>query len=220
MTGQDAVNVARSFHDMLGVTGLILTKLDGDARGGAALSVKAVTGCPIKFVGMGEKTDALEIFHPDRMASRILGMGDMLTLIEKAQSAYDEKQAKEMEERLLKAEFTLEDFYEQWQGMKKMGSMQELLNMIPGVGVSKQLKNARLDEKEMKKVEAIIQSMTPHERRNPQIINGSRKQRIAKGSGTTVQDINRLLKQFDQSRKLIKQFAGMGKKKGKLNLPF
>ncbi len=220
MTGQDAVNVAQSFHDTLGITGLILTKLDGDARGGAALSVKAVTGCPIKFVGMGEKSDALEVFHPDRMASRILGMGDMLTLIEKAQSAYDEKKSKEMEERLMKAEFTLEDFYEQMQGMKKMGSMQELLNMIPGVGSSKALKNAQFDEKEMKKVEAIIQSMTPHERRNPHVINGSRKQRIARGSGTAVQDINRLLKQFEQSRKLIKQFAAGGKKKGKFNLPF
>lgn len=220
MTGQDAVNVAQSFHDTLGITGLILTKLDGDARGGAALSVKSVTGCPIKFVGMGEKSDALEVFHPDRMASRILGMGDMLTLIEKAQSAYDEKKAKEMEERLMRAEFTLEDFYEQMQGMKKMGSMQDLLNMIPGVGTSKALKNAQFDEREMKKVEAIIQSMTPQERRNPAVINGSRKQRISRGSGTTVQDINRLLKQFEQSRKLIKQFASGGKRKGKLNLPF
>ncbi len=214
MTGQDAVNVAESFNETLNITGLIMTKLDGDARGGAALSVKAVTGCPIKFVGMGEKSDALEVFHPDRMASRILGMGDMLTLIEKAQSVYNEEKAKELEERILKSEFTLEDFYEQMQGMKKMGSMQDLLNMLPGVGSNKALKNLEIDEDLMKKTEAIIQSMTPEERRNSGIMNGSRKKRIARGSGTTVQDINRLLKQFEQSKKLMKQFGGMGKKKG------
>ena len=220
MTGQDAVNVAQAFHESLDITGLIMTKLDGDARGGAALSVKAVTGCPIKFVGMGEKSDALEVFYPDRMASRILGMGDMLTLIEKAQTAYDEKQAKEMEERLLKSEFTLEDFYEQMQGMKKMGSMQDLIGMLPGVGVNKALKNATIDESLMKKTEAIIQSMTPLERRNQGVLNGSRKKRIAAGSGTTVQDINRLLKQFEQTKKMLKQFGGMAKgKKGKLSLP-
>lgn len=220
MTGQDAVNVAESFKNTLDITGLIMTKLDGDARGGAALSVKSVTGCPIKFVGMGEKSDALEVFHPDRMASRILGMGDMLTLIEKAQTVYDEEKAKEMEERILKSAFTLEDFYEQMQSMKKMGSMQELLNMLPGVGSSKALKNMEFDEGLMKKTEAIIQSMTPEERRNSVTINGSRKKRIAMGSGTTVQDINRLLKQFEQSKKLMKQFNGMGKKKGgKFKLP-
>ncbi|HMM05316.1 MAG TPA: signal recognition particle protein [Clostridiales bacterium] len=220
MTGQDAVNVAQSFHESLDITGLIMTKLDGDARGGAALSVKSVTGCPIKFVGMGEKSDALEVFYPERMASRILGMGDMLTLIEKAQSAYDEKQTKAMEERLMKAEFTLEDFYEQMQGMKKMGSMQDLINMLPGVGVNKALKNATIDETLMKKTEAIIQSMTPQERRSNSILNGSRKKRIAAGSGTTVQDINKLLKQFEQTKKMMKQLGGMAKgKKGNLNLP-
>jgi signal recognition particle subunit SRP54 len=220
MTGQDAVNVAGAFHESLDITGLIMTKLDGDARGGAALSVKTVTGCPIKFVGMGEKTDALEVFYPERMASRILGMGDMLTLIEKAQSAYDEKQAKDMEERLMKADFTLEDFYEQMQGMKKMGSMQDLIGMLPGVGSNKALKNATIDESMMKKTEAIIQSMTPQERRNNSVLNGSRKKRIAAGSGTTVQDINKLLKQFDQTKKMMKQLGGMSKgKKGKLSLP-
>ncbi len=221
MTGQDAVNVAESFNATLSISGLILTKLDGDARGGAALSVKAVTGCPIKFVGMGEKSDALEVFYPDRMASRILGMGDMLTLIEKAQNVYDEEKAKELEERILKSQFTLEDFYEQMQGMKKMGSMQELLNMLPGVGSNKALKNLEIDEGLMKKTEAIIQSMTPEERRDSALMNGSRKKRIAAGSGTSVQDINRLLKQFEQSKKLMKQFGGNGgkKKRGKLNFP-
>ncbi|MEG0875310.1 MAG: signal recognition particle protein [Clostridiales bacterium] len=220
MTGQDAVNVAQSFNEILSITGLVMTKLDGDARGGAALSVKAVTGCPIKFVGMGEKADALEVFYPERMASRILGMGDMLTLIEKAQSVYDESKAKELEERILKSEFTLEDFYEQMQGMKKMGSMQDLVNMLPGVGSNKALKNLEIDEGLMKKTEAIIQSMTPAERRNSVTMNGSRKKRIAMGSGTSVQDINRLLKQFEQSKKMMKQFGNMGKKKGgKLNFP-
>ena len=219
MTGQDAVNVAESFHETLSITGLIMTKLDGDARGGAALSVKAVTGCPIKFVGMGEKSDALEVFHPDRMASRILGMGDMLTLIEKAQSVYDEKKAKELEERIMKSEFTLEDFYEQMQSMKKMGSLQDLMGMLPGMGVNKALKNMEIDENLMRQTEAIIQSMTPEERRNSAIINGSRKKRIANGSGTSVQDINKLLKQFDQAKKLMKQFGNMGKKKGKFSFP-
>lgn len=219
MTGQDAVNVAKAFNETLEITGLVMTKLDGDARGGAALSVKAVTGCPIKFVGMGEKSDALEVFHPDRMASRILGMGDMLTLIEKAQTVYDESKAKELEERILKSEFTLEDFFEQTQSMKKMGSMQDLLNMIPGVGSNKALKNVEFDEGLMKKTEAIIQSMTPEERRNTAILSGSRKKRIAAGSGTTVQDINRLLKQFDQAKKMMKQFGGAGKKKGKFKFP-
>lgn len=215
MTGQDAVNVAAAFHESLELSGLILTKLDGDARGGAALSVKSVTGVPIKFVGMGEKNDALEVFYPDRMASRILGMGDVLTLIEKAQTAYDEKQAKEMEERILSSEFSLEDFYEQMQSMKKMGSIQELVGMLPGVGINKALKNVEIDEDQMKRTEAIIQSMTPEERRNQSILNGSRKKRIAAGSGTSVQEINKLLKQFEQTKKMMKQLGGMAKRQSK-----
>ena len=217
MTGQDAVNVAKAFNESLEITGLIMTKLDGDARGGAALSVKSVTGCPIKFVGMGEKNDALEVFHPERMASRILGMGDVLTLIEKAQTAYDEKKAREMEEKFMKSEFSLEDFYDQLQSVKKMGSFQDLLGMLPGVGVNKALKNVEVDEGQMKRIEAIIQSMTPEERRNEGILNGSRKKRIAAGSGTSVQEVNKLLKQFEQTKKMMKQFSGMAKKgkKGK-----
>lgn len=216
MTGQDAVTVAESFNEQLGITGLILTKLDGDTRGGAALSVKAVTGQPIKFVGMGEKLDALETFYPDRMASRILGMGDILSLVEKAQENFDEKKAREMEMKIRKQEFTLEDFMDQMQQVKKMGPLQDLLGMIPGMG--KQLKgmDAQIDEKELAHVEAIIHSMTPQERRNPTVINGSRKKRIAVGSGTRVQDVNRLLKQFEESRKLMKQLADAGGgKKGK-----
>ncbi len=216
MTGQDAVNVAKAFNESLEITGLILTKLDGDARGGAALSVKTVAGCPIKFVGMGEKNDALEVFHPERMASRILGMGDVLTLIEKAQSAYDEKQAKEMEERILKAEFTFEDFYSQMQNVKKMGSIQDIIGMLPGAGVNKALKNVEVDESQLKRIEAIIQSMTPAERRNQCTLNGSRKKRIAAGSGTTVQDVNKLMKQFEQMRKMVKQIGNMTKGKKKL----
>ena len=215
MTGQDAVNVAEAFHAQLGITGLILTKLDGDTRGGAALSVKAVTGRPIKLVGMGEKLDALEIFYPDRMASRILGMGDILSLVEKAQENFDETKAREMEMKIRKQEFTLEDFMEQMQQVKKMGPLQDLLGMIPGMG--KQLKGmeTQIDEKQLSNVEAIIQSMTPEERRNPALLNGSRKKRIALGCGAKVQDVNRLLKQFDESRKLMKQFTDMGGKKGK-----
>lgn len=227
MTGQDAVNVAEAFNKELEINGVILTKLDGDTRGGAALSVKSVTGCPVKFVGMGEKLDALEPFYPDRMASRILGMGDVLTLIEKAQTTYDAKKAKEMEEKLRKAEFTLEDFLDQLQQMKKMGSLEDLLGMIPGLSNNKQLKGVQVDEKELTNIEAIIQSMTLHERRHPEIINGSRKQRIAAGSGTKVQDINKLLKQFLQTKKMMKQFgdsALMKKakkgKKGMFKLPF
>ena len=215
MTGQDAVNVAKSFNETLEITGLIMTKLDGDARGGAALSVKSVTGCPIKFVGMGEKNDALEVFHPERMASRILGMGDVLTLIEKAQTAYDEKKAREMEEKFMKSEFSLEDFYDQLQSVKKMGSFQDLLGMLPGIGVNKALKNVEVDEGQMKRIEAIIQSMTPEERRNEGILNGSRKKRIAAGSGTSVQEVNKLLKQFEQTKKMMKQFSGMAKKSKK-----
>ncbi|NLW90097.1 MAG: signal recognition particle protein [Syntrophomonadaceae bacterium] len=215
MTGQDAVNVAENFNKDLTLTGVILTKLDGDTRGGAALSVKAVTGCPIKMVGMGEKLDALEVFYPERMASRILGMGDVLSLVEKAQANFDEKKAKEMERKIRQQEFTLEDFLEQMQQVRSMGPLQDLLGMIPGLG--KQLKGMQgeFDEKEIIWVEAIIQSMTREERRNPALINGSRKKRIAKGSGTRVQDVNRLLKQFEESRKLMKQFADMGHKKGK-----
>lgn len=219
MTGQDAVNVAEAFNGDLGLTGVIMTKLDGDSRGGAALSVKAVTGCPIKYVGMGEKLDALEIFYPDRMSSRILGMGDIVTLVEKAQANFDEKKAREMEKKIRHQEFTLEDFKEQLQQVKKMGPLEDLLGMIPGMG--KQLKGMQgeIDEKEFGKIEAIINSMTPVERKNTDLINGSRKKRIARGSGTRVQDVNRLIKQFDDSRKLMKQFADAGRK-GKKGMPF
>ncbi|MDD2619331.1 MAG: signal recognition particle protein [Syntrophomonadaceae bacterium] len=215
MTGQDAVNVAESFNQQLGLTGVVLTKLDGDTRGGAALSVKAVTGCPIKYVGMGEKLDALEPFYPDRMASRILGMGDILSLVEKAQANIDQKKAREMEQKIRKQEFTLEDFLEQMQQVRSMGPLEDLLGMIPGMG--KQMKNLKgdFDEKEILRIEAIIKSMTIAERRDTTILNGSRKKRIARGSGTRVQEVNRLLKQFDESRKLMKQFADMTGKKGK-----
>lgn len=208
MTGQDAVNVAESFHNELGLDGVILTKLDGDTRGGAALSVKAVTGCPIKFAGVGEKMDALEAFHPDRMASRILGMGDVLTLIEKAQQNFDEKKAQEMEQKLRKAELTLDDFLEQMQQMKKMGPLSSIIEMIPGIG--KQLKDVQINEKDMAHVEAIIRSMTAEERRKPVIIKESRKRRIAKGSGTSIQEVGRLIKQFEQMQKMMKQFSGGG----------
>jgi len=225
MTGQDAVNVADAFAQRLGITGIILTKLDGDTRGGAALSIREVTGAPIKFIGVGEKLDALETFHPDRLASRILGMGDVLTLIDKAQEAFDLKKAKEMEIKIRHQQFTLEDFLGQLQQMKKMGPLEDLLGMIPGMG--KQLKNLQLDEKELVRTEAIIQSMTPQERTKPEIISGSRKKRIALGSGNTVQDVNRLLKQFSEARKMMKHFADMQgnkkmRKKGKGNfrLPF
>lgn len=218
MTGQDAVNVAESFHKELGLDGVILTKLDGDTRGGAALSIKAVTGCTIKFAGMGEKMDAIEPFHPDRMASRILGMGDVLTLIEKAQESFDEKKAKEMEQKLRKQEFTLDDFLDQMQQMKKMGPLSSILEMLPGVG--KQLKDVQIDEKDTAHIEAIIRSMTMEERRKPALIKDSRKRRIAKGSGTSVQEVGSLLKRFEQMQKMMKQFtssSGMGMfgKKGK-----
>ena len=205
MTGQDAVNVAEAFNNQLELDGVILSKLDGDTRGGAALSVKAVTGCPIKFAGVGEKVDALEVFHPDRMASRILGMGDVLTLIEKAQQSIDEKKAKELEEKLRKQELNLEDFLEQIKQIRNMGPISSLLEMIPGIG--NQLKNVHVDEKEFTKMEAIILSMTPEERRKPMIIKDSRKRRIAKGSGTTVQDVGRLLKQYEQTKKMMKQLS-------------
>ena len=223
MTGQDAVTVAESFNNDLGIDGLIVTKLDGDARGGAVLSVKAVTGRPVKFVGMGEKLDALEPFHPDRMASRILGMGDVLSLIEKAQAVFDAEDAAKLEKKLRKEEFTLEQFLEQMQQVKKLGSLESILGMLPGMGnISQKLKDANVDEKELDRVEAIIRSMTLAERRNPNIINGSRRKRIATGSGTRVQDVNKLLKNFEQSKKMMKKIKGMNKfaSKGGFKLPF
>lgn len=223
MTGQDAVNVAETFNEKLGIDGVVLTKLDGDTRGGAALSVRAVTGKPIKFAGMGEKLDALEPFHPDRMASRILGMGDVLTLIEKAQANFDASKAAEMEKKLRKQEFTLEDFLAQMDQMKSMGPLNELMGMIPGMNKVKGLKDLEVNEKDLAHTEAIIKSMTKDERRNPSIINGSRRKRIAKGSGTSVQDVNKLLKQFEQAQKMMKQFSQLGSskaaKKG-FKLPF
>ena len=216
MTGQDAVNVAQSFNEQLGLTGVVLTKLDGDTRGGAALSVKAVTGCPIKFAAMGEKIDALEPFHPERMASRILGMGDMLSLIEKAQAAIDAEKAAELERKMRRAEFTLEDFQQQLEQIKQMGPLDQLLGMLPGVGKAKGLKDLKIDEKQLARTEAIIKSMTREERENPDIINASRRKRIANGSGTSLQDVNRLLKQFEDMRKVMKQFSQMmGGNKGK-----
>ena len=211
MTGQDAVNAAQSFNEWLDIDSVMLSKLDGDARGGAALSVRAITGKPIKFAGMGEKLDNIEAFHPDRMASRILGMGDVLSLIEKAEQAYDAKKAAELEERLKSNKFTLQDFYDQMVQLKSMGSMQDLLAQLPG-GAG--LKNVQLDEKAMVRTEAIILSMTPKERENPNIIAASRKRRIANGAGVKVEDVNRLLKSFEQMRAMIKQFSGpgMGKK--------
>ena len=207
MTGQDAVTVADTFNKELGLTGLVVTKLDGDARGGAVLSVREVTGCPVKFVGMGEKLDALEPFYPDRMASRILGMGDILSLIDKIKDTTDLAKALEMEKKLKKDEFTLEQFLEQMQQIKKLGSLDTILGMIPGMGgISQKLKEANVDEKEFARVEAIIRSMTPKERQKPEIINGSRRKRIAAGCGMKVQDVNRLLKNFDDSKKLAKCF--------------
>jgi len=205
MTGQDAVNIAESFNNALNIGGIILTKMEGDARGGAALSIKSVTDKPIKFIGVGEKLSDLEPFHPDRMSSRILGMGDVLTMIEKAQTIFDEKEAVELEKRLRKNEFTLEDFRDQMVQIRKMGSMSELINMIPGMGKNKQLKNLDVDENEFIKIEAIINSMTPQERRQHTLIKGSRRKRIAKGSGTSVQDINNLLKNYTQVVKMMKK---------------
>ena len=207
MTGQDAVNVAQSFNEQLDITGVVLTKLDGDTRGGAAISVRAVTGKPVKFAGMGEKLSDLEVFYPERMASRILGMGDVLTLIDKAQEAFDEKQAKELEEKLMKNKFDLEDFLGQLRQMKNMGPLSQIVGMIPGID-SKALKNANIDDNQMNRTEAIILSMTPAERHNPSIINSSRKQRIANGCGMRVQEVNALLKQFEAMQKMIKQFTG------------
>ena len=220
MTGQDAVNVAESFNNDLGLDGVILTKMDGDARGGAALSVKAVTGCPIKFVGAGEKLEALEPFYPDRMASRILGMGDVLTLIEKAQTAFDAEEAKKMEKAFRKNEFTLDDFLSQLNQVRKLGSFENILGMIPGMGgLKKKLGDVDIDMngKEIKHIEAIIRAMTPEEKRNTKIINGSRRKRIAMGSGTKVQEVNKLLKQFDEMKKMMKKMSNMKQfnKKGK-----
>jgi signal recognition particle subunit SRP54 len=221
MTGQDAVNVAAVFNERLGIQGVILTKLDGDARGGAALSVREVTGKPIKFVATGEKLDALEQFHPDRMSSRILGMGDVLTIIEKAQETFDLEQAKKLEEKLRKQEFTLDDFMGQLQDVRKMGPLDQLLGMIPGVARSKALKDVRVDEKQFSKIEAIIRSMTPSERKNPSSIDGSRKRRIAAGSGTRVQEVNALLKQYDQARKMLRQLGDASRRGGPMGkIPF
>lgn len=212
MTGQDAVNVAKTFNDLLDITGVVLTKMDGDTRGGAALSVKYITGKPIKFVGMGEKMDAIEIFHPDRMASRILGMGDILSLIEKAEAAYDEKNAKELEKKMREQTFSLEDFLDQLRQLKKMGNLDQLIGMMPG-GNTGALKDAQVDEKQLDRIEAIILSMTPEERLHPEMINGSRRRRIAKGCGMAVEDVNRLLKQFDQMKKMMKQMTSKKMKK-------
>lgn len=214
MTGQDAVNVAESFHQQLELTGVVLTKLDGDTRGGAALSVKAVTGCPIKFVASGEKMDALEPFFPDRMASRILGMGDMLTLIEKAQAGIDMDKAKEMERKMRNAEFTFEDFLDQMEQVKKMGPLDQILEMLPGANKIKGMKDMKVDDKQMARVEAIVKSMTKEEKRKPELLNANRRKRIALGSGNSVQEVNRFIKQFDDMRKMMKQFSGMMGPKG------
>ncbi|MCP4681518.1 MAG: signal recognition particle protein [Desulfobacterales bacterium] len=214
MTGQDAVNVAEHFNEALDISGVILSKMEGDARGGAALSINAVTGKPVKFIGVGEKVDALELFHPDRMASQILGMGDVFSLIEKARDKFDEKEAAKLEKKLKKNRFDLEDFHAQLKQMKKLGSLEQILNMLPGMGQLKQLKKLKPDEKELVRVEAIISSMTKEERRHYKIINGSRRRRIAGGSGTTVQDVNRLLKNFTQTKKMMERFL----KKGNMNL--
>ncbi|NIK10761.1 signal recognition particle protein [Alkalibacillus almallahensis] len=221
MTGQDAVNVAESFDSQLDISGVILTKLDGDTRGGAALSIRSVTGKPIKFAGMGEKLDQLEPFHPDRMASRILGMGDVFSLIEKAESEVDEKKAKEMQNKMKSASFTFEDFLEQMEQVKNMGPLDELVNMMPGANKMKGMKNMQVDDKQLSHIEAIIQSMTKKERVEPSIINASRKKRIAQGSGTSVAQVNRLLKQFEEMKKMMKQMTSSKKgKKGGMNLPF
>ena len=221
MTGQESVNVAQSFNETLGLDGVVMTKLDGDARGGAALSIKAVTGVPIKFVGLGEKLEPLEPFHPDRMASRILGMGDVLSLVEKAQQTFDAEEAQKMAKKLRKDEFTLDDFLSQMQQVKKLGSLENILGMIPGMGgLKKQLEGQDIDlnGKEMRQIEAIIHSMTPKERADISIINGSRRKRIAQGSGTRVQDVNKLLKQFGEMKKMMKKMKKMKGKKGMPNL--
>ena len=216
MTGQDAVNIAKSFNDQLDISGVILSKMDGDARGGAALSIRAITGKPIKFIGVGEKLSALEPFHPDRMASSILGMGDVLGLIEKAQEAVDQKQAAEIQKKLRKSQFTLDDFRDQLTQVRKMGSLSDILKMIPGMGKIKHLKDLEVDDREFVRIEAIINSMTPRERRQHGIINGSRRRRIAQGSGTRIQDVNSLLKNYAQMLKMLKKFNQGGARRGML----
>ncbi|HTA41519.1 MAG TPA: signal recognition particle protein [Bryobacteraceae bacterium] len=222
MTGQDAVKSAAEFHNQLGITGVILTKMDGDARGGAALSIRSVTGQPLKFVGIGEKSDAFEQFHPDRAASRILGMGDIVSFVEKAQEAFDGKQQEEMQRKLIENEFTLEDFRDQLKSLRKLGSLDSILKMMPKTGMMKELQNMQPDEKELTRIVAIIDSMTPRERENHMIINGSRRRRIAKGSGTSVEKVNDLLKQYGQARKMMKSLSGnmgfLGKRLGKMGL--
>lgn len=214
MTGQDAVNVAQSFHEQLSLTGVVLTKLDGDTRGGAALSVKAVTGCPIKFAAMGEKIDSLEPFHPERMASRILGMGDMLSLIEKAQSNIDADKAKEMERKMRTAEFTFDDFLEQMEQVRNLGPLDQIMDMLPGMNKMKGMKDIKVDEKQIGRVEAIVRSMTKEEKQKPELLNHSRRKRVAAGSGTTIVEVNRLIKQFDDMKKMMKQFSSMMGPKG------
>jgi signal recognition particle subunit SRP54 len=212
MAGQDAVESATAFHSRLPLTGLVLAKADGDARGGASLSVRAVTGVPVKFIGTGEKLDAIEVFHPDRLAQRILGMGDILTLVERAQEQIDQKTAEAQAKKFLEAQFTFEDFYSQLQQVKKMGPIADLLKMVPGMGgIAKQLPEGPEAEREMRRIEAIISSMTKAERADPSLINGSRRKRIAAGSGTTVADVNQLVKQFGEMRKLMKQMGSMAK---------
>lgn len=221
MTGQDAVNVGKTFNDMLELTGVVLTKLDGDARGGAALSIRTVVDKPIKFITTGEKLDKIESFKPDRLAGRILGMGDVLTLIEKAEAAYDEKKAKELEQKMREMSFTLDDFLDQMEQVRKMGPLNELLGMIPGLGNNKALKNIQVDEKQMNRIEAIIKSMTKSERQDPEIIDQSRKNRIASGSGVNSNEVTKLLKQFKDTKKMMKKFNQMSKKsKGRMGLPF
>ncbi len=225
MLGQDAVNVAQSFHELLDITGVVLTKMDGDTRGGAALSVRYITGKPIKLIGTGEKLDAIEPFHPDRLASRILGMGDVLSLIEKAEAAYDEKQAAALEKKLRESTFTLDDFLDQFKQLRKMGNLDQLLSMVPGMNQGA-LKDFHIDEKQMARTEAIIFSMTQKERMEPEILNGSRRRRIAQGSGTSVEEVNRLLRQFEQTKKMMKQFSQAEKTgrnpfgRGKMKIPF
>ncbi len=223
MTGQDAVKSADEFHKRLGITGVVLTKMDGDARGGAALSIRAVTGQPLKFVGVGEKPDALEAFHPDRVAQRILGMGDMLSLIEKVEQSIDQKSAEEMQRKLIEDDFTLADFRDQMKQLRKLGSLESLLGMMPQIGPLKDLKNAKVEESEITRIVAIVDSMTPKERANHMIVNGARRRRIAKGSGTSVQEVNKLLKQYAETRKMMKSITGaggfLGKRLAKFKLP-
>jgi signal recognition particle subunit SRP54 len=221
MTGQDAVKSAAEFHKRLGITGVILTKMDGDARGGAALSIRHVTGQPLKFVGVGEKFDALEPFHPDRAASRILGMGDVLSFIEKVGEVVEEKKAEELQQKILDNDFTLQDFRDQLRQLRKLGPLESILSMLPGLGPLKNLKDVKVDDDQVKRVVAIVDSMTYKERANHMLINGSRRRRIARGSGTTVQEVNQLLKQYAQARKMMKSLSGgfMGKRLGRMKLP-